>query len=108
MIHLHNVVTGTRRPTPGLDMPIPRVRGRVCITIDNALMKLTERNWYRPVYYTPKKLPIAERIYSTTEPETLGMIYSVNILTLPIRSKICVPCGSCRPTLLSTEAIPYG
>ena len=78
MIHLHNVVASTRRPTPRLDMPIPRVRGRVRIAIDNALIKLTERNWYRQVYYTPKKLPTAERNYSTTERETLGMIYSVN------------------------------
>ena len=48
------------------------------IAIESALMQLSEPNWYKPVYYTSRKLSTAERNYSTTEREALGMIYSVN------------------------------
>ena len=48
------------------------------IAIGSALMQLTKPNWYRPVYYASRKLSTAERNYSTTEREALGMIYSVN------------------------------
>ena len=48
------------------------------IAIGNALMQLTGPNLHRPVYYSNRKLSIAERNYSTTEHETLGMIYNIN------------------------------
>ena len=41
-------------------------------------MQSTEPNLYRPVYYTSRKLSIAEHNYSTTKHEALGMIYSIN------------------------------
>ena len=37
------------------------------IAIGSALMHLTELSWYRPVYYTSRKLSIAERNYSATK-----------------------------------------
>ena len=48
------------------------------IAIGSALMQLTTPNLYRPVYYSSRKLSTAERNYSTTEREALGMIYSIN------------------------------
>ena len=48
------------------------------IAIGSALMQLTTPNWYRPVYYSSRKLSTAERNYSTTEREALGMIYNIN------------------------------
>ena len=48
------------------------------IAIGSALMQLSEPNWYRPVYYTSRKLSTTERNYSATEREALGMIYSIN------------------------------
>ena len=41
-------------------------------------MQMYADNWYRPVYYASRRLSKAERNYSTTEREALGMIYSVN------------------------------
>ena len=41
-------------------------------------MLLTTPNWYRPVYYSSRKMSTAERNYSTTEQEALGMIYNIN------------------------------
>ena len=48
------------------------------IAIGSALMQLTTPNWYRPVYYSSRKLSTTERNYSTTEREALGLIYSIN------------------------------
>ena len=48
------------------------------IAIGSALMQLTAPNLYRPVYYSSQKLSTADRNYSTTEREALGMIYSIN------------------------------
>ena len=47
------------------------------IAIGSVLMQLTEPKWYRPVYYASRKLSKAERNYSTTEREALGMLYNV-------------------------------
>jgi hypothetical protein len=47
------------------------------IAIGSILMKKYEKNWFRPVYYGSRRLSKAERNYSTTEREALGMIYSV-------------------------------
>ena len=50
------------------------------IAIGRVLMQLTEPSWYRPVYYSShsRKLSDAERNYSTTEHEALGMIFNIN------------------------------
>ena len=48
------------------------------IAIGSALMQHIAPNWYRPVYYSSRKLSATERNYSTTEREALGMIYSIN------------------------------
>ena len=47
------------------------------IVIGSALMQKTPPNWYRPVYYASRRLLTAERNYSTTKREALGMIYSI-------------------------------
>jgi hypothetical protein len=45
--------------------------------IGSVLMQKYEKNWFRPVYYASRRLSKAEKNYSTTEREALGMIYSV-------------------------------
>jgi hypothetical protein len=47
------------------------------IAIGSVLMQKYEKNWFRPVYYASRRLSKAERNYSTTEREALGMIYNV-------------------------------
>ena len=44
------------------------------VAIGSVLMQLTEPKWYRSVYYASRKLSKAERNYSTTEREALGMV----------------------------------
>ena len=41
-------------------------------------MQLYEENWYRLIYYASIQLAKAEKNYSTTEREALGMIYNLN------------------------------
>ena len=41
-------------------------------------MQCTPPNWYRPVYYASRRLSAAEKNYSTTEREALGMIYNIS------------------------------
>ena len=48
------------------------------ITIGSRLMQFSEPNWYKPIYYANQKLFSAERNYSTTKQEALGMNYYVN------------------------------
>ena len=48
------------------------------VAIGSALMQCTPPTWYRPVYYASRRLSTAEKNYSTTEREALGMIYSIN------------------------------
>jgi hypothetical protein len=47
------------------------------IAIGSVLMQMYEKNWFRPVYYASQRLSKAERNYSTTEREALGMIYNI-------------------------------
>ena len=47
------------------------------VAIGNVLMQLMETKWYKPVYYASQKLSKAEWSYSTTEWETVGMVYNV-------------------------------
>jgi hypothetical protein len=47
------------------------------IAIGNILMSKYKKSWFGPVYYATRRLSKAERNYSTTEQEALGMIYSV-------------------------------
>ena len=48
------------------------------IAIGSALMHRTPPNWFHPVYDTSRRLSQAEKNYSTTEKEALGMIYSIS------------------------------
>ena len=47
------------------------------VAIGSVLMQEATNKWFRPVYYASRRLSKAERNYSTTEREALGMIYSV-------------------------------
>jgi hypothetical protein len=44
------------------------------IAIGRILMQKYEKNWFQPVYYVSRPLSKAERNYSTTEREAIGMI----------------------------------
>ena len=46
--------------------------------IGSILTQCTEEGYHYPIYYASRRLTKAERNYSTTEREALGMIYSVN------------------------------
>ena len=48
------------------------------IAIGSALMQRTPPNWFRLVYYSNRRLSQAEKNYSTTEKEALGMIYNIS------------------------------
>ena len=48
------------------------------IAIGSTLMQRTPPNWFRLVYYTSRCLSQAEKNYSTTEKEAIGMIYSIS------------------------------
>jgi hypothetical protein len=47
------------------------------IAIGSVLMQKYEKNSFQPVYYASRRLSRTERNYSTTEQETLRMIYNV-------------------------------
>ena len=59
-------------------MAISRFRGRLGHSNWERTDAATTPDWYRPVYYSNRKLSTAEMNYSTTEREALGMIYSIN------------------------------
>ena len=48
------------------------------IAIGSVLVQLYEDNWYRQVYYASRRMSKAERSYSTTKWEALGIIYNIN------------------------------
>ena len=48
------------------------------VAIGSILTQCMEEGYHHPVYYASRRLSKAERNYSTTEREVLGMIYSVN------------------------------
>ena len=47
------------------------------IAISSVLMQLFESRWFRPIFYISQRLSSAERNYSTTEHEAVGLIFSV-------------------------------
>ena len=47
------------------------------IAIGSVLMQEQTQGWFWPVYYASRRLSVAEKNYSVTERECLGMIYSV-------------------------------
>ena len=42
-----------------------------------SLMQAKIKNWFRPIYYASRMLTSAERNYSATEIETLGMVFAL-------------------------------
>ena len=47
------------------------------VAVGSVLMQETTAGWFRPVYYASRRLSTAEKNYSVTERECLGMIYSI-------------------------------
>ena len=65
------------------------------VAIGSVLSQKDDRNFDHPIYFASRQLIAAERNYTTTEREALGMIYSVQkISPLPFGIPICFPCRS--------------
>ena len=47
------------------------------VAIGAILMQEKQKGWYRPIYYASKMLSPAEKNYTVTEREALGMVYAL-------------------------------
>ena len=63
---------------PQWDLPFHVFVDASDVAIGAVLMQARVPDWFRPVYYASRRLSAAEKNYSVTEREALGMVYAVN------------------------------
>ena len=63
---------------PQWDLPFHIFVDALDVAIGVVLMQARVPDWFRPVYYASRRLSSAEKNYSMTEREALGMVYAVN------------------------------